>query len=176
MSGAVFENERDRLAALHACAIIDTPREPTFDNIVFTAAQIFRVPMAMLSLIDEARVWVKAGVGPLPPSWDREQIVSRLITGSGDLLIIEDASAEARFSRPNTTLAEAHIRFCASAPLHGPGRHVIGALSVMDRHPRTVPERQRYQLMQLAREAEELLCLRVPDTGPLDGQSDIVSP
>lgn len=163
MSEAASSSEQQRLAALHACALLDTPRETTFDNIVFTAAQIFRVPMAMLTLIDDTRIWVKAGVGPLPPWWDRSQSVCSLVTSTNELLIVEDTATEGRFSRDPALLAETPIRFSASAPLLGPGGHVIGALCVMDRNPRTVPERQRYQLMQLAREATDLMCLRAPN-------------
>ena len=160
---SVSSNEGARLAALTACNVLDTGRETAFDNIVFTVAQLFRAPMAMLSLIDADRVWAKATVGPLQRQWDRHGAFCEAVLESAELLIIEDASADARFSRAPFVVDEPKVRFCAGAPLFGPNRLVIGALCVLDRHPRTVPDRQRSQLLQLAHEAGELLRLRIPD-------------
>ena len=163
MTAVEARDERERLAALEACAIMDTPREPAFDNLVFTAAQLFRVPMAMLTLIGSTRVWVKACVGPLPTEWDRPHSFCQIVVDTNQMLIVEDATSDGRFTQTAGVLTPPHIRFCASAPLHGPSQHVIGALCVVDRHPRSVPDRQKIQLMQLAREAGELLRMRVPN-------------
>ena len=163
MSVSISKHESDRMAALAACAVLDTGREPAFDSIVFTVAQLFRAPMAMLTLVDSSRIWAKATVGPLLKEWARNEGFCHAVVDTGELLVIEDASVDARFSALSCVAAEPFIRFCASAPLLGPGRHVVGALCVLDRHPRTVPERQRAQLVQLAHEAGELLRLRVPD-------------
>ena len=62
------------MAALAACAVLDTGREAAFDSIVFTVAQLFRAPMAMLTLIDSSRVWAKATVGPLVREWARHEV------------------------------------------------------------------------------------------------------
>ena len=163
MTAVEARDERERLAALAACAIMDTPRESAFDNLVFTAAQLFRVPMAMLTLVGDTRVWVKSCVGPLPREWDRSNSFCHMVVESDQLLIVEDATTDSRFARTPGVMEPPHIRFCASAPLHGPSQHVIGALCVVDLHPRSVPDRQKTQLQQLAREAGELLRMRVPN-------------
>jgi GAF domain-containing protein len=53
----------ERLAALRALLVLDTPPEERFDRIVQFAADEFDVPMALLSLVDEQRQWFKARVG-----------------------------------------------------------------------------------------------------------------
>ena len=57
------ENEAQRLNALRRYQILDTPPDPAFDRIAEMAANIFHVPMAGISLVDEDRVWIKARVG-----------------------------------------------------------------------------------------------------------------
>ena len=163
MNGAAPTGEEARLAALAACAIMDTPREVAFDNLVYTVAQLFRSPMAMLSLVDATRVWTKAAVGSIAPDASRSDALCHVVVESRQLLVIEDATIDARFTSIAAGTSEARTRFFAAAPLHGPGNHVVGVLCVLDRQPRTVPERQRAQLLQLARQAGELLRMRVPD-------------
>ena len=139
-----------------------TPREASFDNIVFTAAQLFRVPAAVLMLVDDKVAWAKSMVGLMPVEWPRNQTLCTQVVETGQLLVIEDTTVDARFAALASPLNEQPLRFFAGAPLFGPGRQPVGALAVFDRHPRTVPERQQIQLMQLAQEAGELLRLRVP--------------
>lgn len=156
-------DEVGRLAALAACAVLDTPRETPFDNIVFTTAQLFRAPMAALTLVSAERVWVKAAVGPIDREWSREGSFCHQVIQSGDVTVIEDALADARYATFQCVAGHPSIRFVAGAPLRGPGRHFIGALCALDRLPRSISDAQRTQLAQLAVQASELLCLRVPD-------------
>ena len=140
-----------------------TPREAAFDNIVFTAAQLFRVPVAVLALVDDKVVWAKALVGPMPVERPRNQTLCAQVVESGQLLVVEDTTVDARFAALANLPDALPLRFFAAAPLFGPGRQPVGVLAVFDRHPRNVPERQQVQLVQLAQEAGELLRLRVPN-------------
>ena len=155
-------DETARLAALKSCAVMHTPRETAFDNLVYTAAQLFRVPMAMLALVDDKTVWAKAHVGPLPQERPRHDTVCTHVVETNKLLVIEDLAADARFATLPGVEQDPPLRFFAGVPLLGPDRQPIGTLAVFDRFPRSVPERQQTQLIQLAQEASELLCLRVP--------------
>ncbi len=157
---APSRDEAARLEAVQACAILDTPREAAYDGLVFTAAQLFRVPMAMLAIVSEDRVWLKANVGPLPRDWPRKATFCATVVERDKVLVVEDATTDARFSDLLPVTDRPNIRFYAGVPLHGPGEQPVGTLCVMDHVPRTVPERARLQLLQLAREAEEMLNLR----------------
>ena len=151
-----------RLAALQSCAVMYTPREAAFDSIVYTVAQLFRVPIALLVLIDDKVAWAKALVGPMAKERLRDDALCTHVVQSGRVLIVEDASIDARFAHMSILQADPPLRFFAGAPLFGPARQAVGTLAVYDRHPRSVPERQQTQLVQLAQEAGELLRLRVP--------------
>ena len=158
--------EQKRQGAVAASAIMDTPREAAFDSIVFTAAQLFRVPMAMLAIVSEDRVWLKASVGPLPHETSIKEQFCATVVDTDEVLVVEDTTTDRRFAQFPIVAGAPGVRFYAGVPLHGPGNIPIATLCVLDRHPRTVPDRARSQLMQLAREAEELLRLRIAIPAP----------
>lgn len=56
-------DEKERLKALQRYAILDTPAELRFDRITALAARLFRVPIALISLVDEQRQWFKSRHG-----------------------------------------------------------------------------------------------------------------
>lgn len=46
------ENEGQRLKALHALDILDTPPEERFDRLTRVARRLFDTPIALMSLVD----------------------------------------------------------------------------------------------------------------------------
>ena len=65
-------DEHERLAALRRYAILDTPPEPAFDRITSLATQIFAVPIALVSLVDQGREWIKSAAGVDPHEVTRD--------------------------------------------------------------------------------------------------------
>ena len=63
MKGLLPEDELERLEALRRYHILDTPPERAFDHIAEVAAGLFRVPIAMVSLVDNDRIWFKSHHG-----------------------------------------------------------------------------------------------------------------
>ena len=57
------DDDGERLAALHALLILDTPPEERCDKIVAFAAAEFDVPIALISLLDDRRQWFQSRVG-----------------------------------------------------------------------------------------------------------------
>ena len=57
---------------LREYAVLDTPPEQAFDDVVRLATQICHVPIALVSLVDETRQWFKARVGLAVSSTPRE--------------------------------------------------------------------------------------------------------
>ena len=51
-------NEIERLATLRSLGLLDTPPEQRFNRITRTAARIFKVPIALVSLVDAERQWL----------------------------------------------------------------------------------------------------------------------
>jgi hypothetical protein len=56
-------DESQRLASLRALSLLDTPSEERFDRITRLAQQLFDVPVACISLVDEQRQWLKSHRG-----------------------------------------------------------------------------------------------------------------
>ena len=157
---AAPHHETTRLAALQACGVMHTPPETGFDNIVFTAAQLFGVPMATLNLVSADHVWAKAAVGVVRMTWQRHETFCDLIVETGTPLVVEDAALDPRFANLPSVTNPPHTRFFAGAPIYGPDQQAIGSLCIADPYPRMMPQCYLVQLQQLAIQAGELLCFR----------------
>ncbi|MGE9115713.1 GGDEF domain-containing protein, partial [Escherichia coli] len=57
------DRENDRLAALAAYEIMDTPRERSFDELAELTAKLCDTPIAVVNLIGDGRQFFKAEVG-----------------------------------------------------------------------------------------------------------------
>ena len=143
-------DEKLRSDRLQSYAVINTARDATIDRIVFTAAQLFRVPMAVISLLDGDRLWVKAQVGVSVQDTSLDMAFCSEMLKSDGVLVIEDASRDPRFVNHPLVTGEPFIRFYAGAPLITPDRILVGALCVADRVPKSILSRQAWQLSSLA--------------------------
>ena len=56
-------SEAERVAALATLDVLDTPPEPGFDRVTRIAADHYRTPIALVSLVDSTRQWFKSRVG-----------------------------------------------------------------------------------------------------------------
>lgn len=56
-------NEEKRIETLKRYDILDTPPDGAFDRITQLAAAIFKVPIAIISLVDTDRIWFKSHYG-----------------------------------------------------------------------------------------------------------------
>ncbi|MEQ9638382.1 MAG: histidine kinase dimerization/phosphoacceptor domain -containing protein [Alphaproteobacteria bacterium] len=149
-----------RLAALHRLGILDTPREPAFDDIVELASQVCETPIAVVNLIDESRQWFKAEIGlgvretPLETS-----ICAHVILQPG-LTVIEDTRDDPRFQDNPLCIGEPGLRFYAGALLETEDGHRIGTLCVLDHQPRQLSAAQARALTILANQVMAQLRLR----------------
>lgn len=57
------EDEQRRLQELYALNIVDTPSEASFDRITRLVADVLQVPICLISLITEDRLWFKSCYG-----------------------------------------------------------------------------------------------------------------
>ena len=147
--------ESDRLAALRRYAVLDTPSEAEFDEVTRIAALVCRAPMALVSLVEEARQFFKAVEGfavretPIGVS-----ICAHAIRRPG-LFIVPDLRADDRFATNVLVTGAPHLRFYAGAPLVTPDGHAIGTVCVLDTVPRPdgLTSEQAQTLEALARQA-----------------------
>lgn len=150
-------DEEQRLAALRAYAILDTPPEPDFDDIARLAAHLCGTPVAAISLVEDRRQWFKAEVGlgtretPIEISF-----CARAALRPG-LTVIPDAAADRRFAGNPLVAGHPHLRFYAGARLDTPEGLPLGTLCVLDYVPRELTPEQTSALSSLARQVVALL-------------------
>jgi len=145
-------NEADRLAALAAYGILDTPPEAAFDDLVMLAAELCASPSAAIMFIDKDRQWVKASVNVDAGNRPRDEaLCARAITCT-DPLVIENLAEEPLVPGATGFYAAAVLRTAEGLPL--------GTLCVMDSQPRQLSPRQKAHLQALARQVMALLELR----------------
>ena len=153
--------EPQRLDALRRYEILDTPPEQAFDDIVALAAQVCGTPIAMVSLVDEGRQWVKSGIGTSFGGTTRElAFCSHVVLDPDRVMEVNDARADSRFAQNPFVKDQDGIRFYAGAPLVTPDGYALGALCVIDQTPRWLNDAQREALRILSRHAIAQLELR----------------
>jgi GAF domain-containing protein len=131
------DDER-RLQALREMLILDTPPEERFDRVVRFASDEFDMPIVMVSLVDEKRLWFKARVGLDLCEVDREISFCGHVIVQPQILVVEDALHDERFLDNPLVTGAPHVRFYAGAPLQLPGGEIIGTLCMIDHQPRTL--------------------------------------
>jgi len=151
-------DEAARLAALRAYAILDTPPEQDFDDLVQLAASVCEVPIAAIALVDESRVWFKARLGVDIVEIPREAALAAESIRHADVFVVSDASAREGYA--GTPLEELGIRFFAGGPLVDSEGHRLGAVCVLDRRSRELSPVQAEALRAIARQVMTQLHLR----------------
>ena len=155
MQGGI--GEVGRLAALQRCRVVDTEPEEAFDALAQLAALVCGTPVALISLVDESRLWFKSRVGLGIASLPRElSYCDRAIRGD-DVFVVNDIARDAEFSQHPLVSGPTQLRFYAGAPLRTSGGFNLGTLCVADRVPRALSVRQLDALRTLARQVVDEL-------------------
>jgi PAS domain S-box-containing protein len=147
----------ERLKVLEACGILDTPPEPEFDEIAALAADICDAPMAVVSVIDRERQWMKARIGFGLSEVPSEDSLCINVFHAGETISTPDASADPRFRGSPLVSGEPHIRCYAGAPVRLRDGHVLGTVCVADTVPRELGPSQLQRLGGLAAQAAALI-------------------
>ncbi|PYJ60307.1 MAG: hypothetical protein DME24_09910, partial [Verrucomicrobia bacterium] len=113
-------NEVERLNALRAYNVLDTPPEEAFDDLTRLASQICETPIALVSLVDADRDWFKSKVGLRRSQTPRDISFSAHAIAQTDLFVVEDAAADARFAGNPLVTGNPHVRFYTGTPLIAP--------------------------------------------------------
>jgi len=167
-------NEEERLAELDGLNLLDTPREAEFDRVTERLAKLFKVPIALLTLIDKDRQWFKSETG-LPADLAEARSTSRDVSlcghviASDEVLIVRDLARDPRFAN-NPFVKERGLRFYAGVPLRGPNGFPIGTLTILDTKPREVTRQEQDLLKMIAGDVMEQINRRrvtePPNTHP----------
>jgi len=141
-------HETSRLDALHQLKLLDTPASENFDRITRMASQIFRLPVAAVSLTDRDRQWFKSRVGVDHYSIPRAGAPCAEVAETTQLLVIEDFLEDPDYAE--SPLGRAGTRFYAGAQLVTNDGYGLGALCVLGTEPRKASSAELAALTDLA--------------------------
>jgi CheY-like chemotaxis protein len=170
------ENEEPRLESLRNFRIMGSSCEQAFDDVARLAVLVCDAPVAVVTFIDEQRVWFKAKIGLEVDEIPREGSFCAYTILQSDVLIVPDPLSDQRFI--NSFLVEQiGIQFYAGIPLIADGAHPLGTLAVMDRVPHLMTEEQSDSLRILARRMmHELDLRRTSETQSPHGRPHLAPP
>jgi diguanylate cyclase (GGDEF)-like protein/PAS domain S-box-containing protein len=152
-----------RLAALRATALLDSPGEEAFDRLTRTAARVLGAPMALVTLVDEHRDFVKSSVGLAEPLASAHAKVTatfcQYAVAARVPVVLRDARADAAFAHYPAVTAFGAVA-SVNVPLITPAGHAIGNFCILDVVPRAWTEADVELLVTLAAAATTEVELR----------------
>jgi sigma-B regulation protein RsbU (phosphoserine phosphatase) len=159
IEAALPVDEGERLAALRALRVLDTPAEERFDRLTRLLSRMFDVPMAFVSLVDADRQWFKSSCGLSTRQTSRAISFCTHAILADEPLVVHDAHLDERFRNSPLVTGDPYLRFYAGQPLAGPGGHKVGTLCIADRRPRAFSAADRQALREMAELVERELSL-----------------
>jgi signal transduction histidine kinase len=165
--------ELERKSVLDSYAILDTPRDGSFDHIARLAATLLDIPIAVISLVDTDRIWFKSTVGLDVQQINREPGLCSSAILSPEFYMVEDAIRDPRTMANSLVTGNLGIRFYAAAPLTTRTGYNLGTLGVIDMKSRTLSEQQRSMMQQLARIVMDQMEIRLSVRQAFHFQRDV---
>lgn len=161
ISPLIPSNEEARLAALERYRLGGIGREVVFNHVTDLAANAFKVPISLISIVgaDEQRFKGAHGLGTLCTS--RHVSFCGHALESTEVLVVEDALKDKRFFDNPLVTGDPQIRFYAGAPLLLEDGTVPGTLCLIGREPRVFTSEEGDQLKHLARLVVDIIELRL---------------
>ncbi|GKX41961.1 bifunctional diguanylate cyclase/phosphodiesterase [Pectobacterium carotovorum subsp. carotovorum] len=152
MSRAPISKDEDkRLAALREYEIKHVLFDPGLSNLISLAANIFSVPIVLVSLVEAERQLFAANVGVPFCETPRDISFCAHTIRKKKIMVVPDALKDARFKNNPLVVGVPYIRFYAGIPLITPSGHAIGTLCIIDLKPRTIfTKRDEHNLQDLA--------------------------
>jgi PAS domain S-box-containing protein len=175
MSAPIPDNEVGRLAALRGYEILDTLPEEAFDRITRIAAAYLNVPVALVSLVDETRQWFKSRHGLDAEETPRDVAFCAHAIMNDKILVVGNATKDARFADNPLVTSMPNIRFYAGAPLHTKDGFNLGTLCAIGYAPRKITKAQKQILMDLAQIVIDEMELRLAVRKIVDDQAQALS-
>lgn len=143
-------DEPHRLAAVRRYNILDTPPDGAFDRITALAARRFGVPISIISIVDEDRIWFKSHHGVPVEQIGRDPGLCASAILSNDPHILTDASIDPRSLANPLVAGDFGLRFYAGVPLTTHDGHNLGTLCIIDKEARPIDQSQIDDLKDLA--------------------------
>jgi GAF domain-containing protein len=157
-------DESSRIKNLRSLDILDSPPEEKFDLITRLTAQVFNVPIALISLVDTERQWFKSKHGIEVEQTSRDasfcaHAIAKPISEGSDKIIfeVEDALEDERFRDNTLVVGEPYIRFYAGFVLLSRENYKLGTLCIIDKIPRKLSSFEKESFYNLGMLAQSQL-------------------
>jgi PAS domain S-box-containing protein len=156
-SSLMPQKELERLQAVHRFLNIEINETGELQEIVELVSELCKMPIALITLIDEDTQYFKFKVGiDLDQNIREDTFCAYLI--NGDIpMVVEDAMLDSRFVNSRYVAGIPHIRFYAGAPLITHDGHTLGSLCVLDVNPRRISYAQQHLLVALAKRVIQIM-------------------
>jgi phosphoserine phosphatase RsbU/P len=149
--------DRRRQNAVEQMLVLDSAPEERFDRLTRLAQGVFSVPMSTITLVDRDRVWRKSCAGVSVRESPRSESFCGATVAVEQMLIVEDARLDQRFSGLRAVAGEPGIRFYAGYPLRDGNGIVVGTFCLFDVVPRSLDDGQQRLLAELGGWAQQEL-------------------
>ena len=157
-----------RLSAISASGLLDTPRDESFDRLTRLTTGILGVPTALLSIVDRDRQFFKSASGLGQPwSDDRQTPLShsfcQWVVGGDEEIVVDDARNDPVL-RTNLAIRDLGVIAYAGIPVSAQ-REAIGSFCAIDSKPRQWTEDQLAALRDLSMIAQSYITSGIEASG-----------
>jgi GAF domain-containing protein len=145
------EHDTARLRTLYQYQIVNTTPEQIFDDYVAWTAQLFGVPISLISLVDADFVWFKALTGATGlTSLPRNESMCSAAILTGENIVVSDYKPEScELIKPDVAQAIG-LNFYAGAALVADDNSRLGMLAIIGKEPRDFTAAEAEMLARLA--------------------------
>lgn len=154
-------DETLRLAAVERYKLTGIGREAAFDHVTQLAADLFDVPMSVVSIVGSDMQCFRGACGLDASGTPRDVAFCAFAILGDEVMVVPDARQDPRFAENPLVTGDPHVRFYAGAPLKMSGGERVGTLCIIDSRPRQLSVADRRRLAALARTVVDLIELRV---------------
>lgn len=167
-------NEASRIKALYDYDILDTFTENEYEFITMMASRICNTPVALITLLDKKRQWIKSSFGFDIKETTRElSFCNYTILEPENVNVVPDLRVDDRYKNNPLVTGEPHAVFYAGAPLVTPEGFVLGSLCVLDATTKTLSGEQQETLKALAKQVITVMELRKKNKSLLLSETEL---
>ena len=118
---------------------------------------MFNVPVALITLVDRERQWIKSAAGVDVTETPRDEAFCSHVVAGRQPMLVQDARQDPRFAENPLVTGGPKVRFYAGYPLCMDDGSCVGTLCLIDNKPRDFGDRGLALLNDMAQLAKKEL-------------------
>ncbi|MEC5186087.1 tRNA A-37 threonylcarbamoyl transferase component Bud32 [Cryobacterium sp. MP_3.1] len=142
--------EEARMLAVARYRLPEAPADGAFDRVTAIAARVFSVPVALVTIVDQDRIWFTSHHGLEIDHIERHPGLCASAILDDVPWVVEDARFDPRTLANPLVASDFGLQFYAGVPLRTRDGHNLGTLCVLDFEPRQASEEELATLRDLA--------------------------